>query len=178
MMFFLSPFWLFIAIPATTMTLHETPFTLFVQLPKISYVLYVSGYMLFVGFCWSQFGFKGSGKGMLVGCVLLLLSALCIADGSQRFYRVGTDSIIVRDSVFSEKREYAWNDIEQVIYHPTEDERRFSDYEFHFKDGHVATIADSVKMQGWRNIIHRKMNESGVSYSKWNSPQFDGLPAS
>ncbi|WOV87362.1 hypothetical protein QWT69_16160 [Sporosarcina oncorhynchi] len=178
MLIFLSPIWLFLAIPAVTMTLHDIPSTLFVQLPKVSYVLYIIGYLLFACACISQFLFKGSNKGKLVGCAILLLSTLCIADGSQRFSRVGLDSIIVKDSLWSKKYEYAWEDIEEVVYHQTDVERRYSNYEFHFKDGNVATLVDSVIMQGWRNIIHLKMSESDVKYSKWLTPKFDGLSTS
>ena len=175
MLMFLSPVWLFLGIPLMTMTFHETPLTLFVQLPKSSYVLYTVGLLLFACACISQFVFKGSNKGKLVGCAILLLSTLCIADGSQRFSRIGLDSIIVKDSLWSKKYEYAWEDIEEVVYHQTDVERRYSNYEFHFKDGNVATLADSVIMQSWRNIIHLKMSESGVKYNKWLTPKFDGV---
>lgn len=175
MLLFLSPIWLFLLVPMTTMTLHEVPFTLFVQLPKIAYVLYTIGYLLFACACISQFLFRGSTKGKLVGCAILVVSILCIADGTQRYSRVGLDSIIVRDSLWSQKHVYDWKDLEEVVYHHTDKDRSYSNYEFRFRDGNVATVADSVIVQGWRNIIQRKMDENGVAYRQGITPAFNGL---
>lgn len=145
------------------MTFHETPSTLFVQMPKSSYIMYGVGLLMLSVTLLLQYALKLSTKAKVVGSILFLLAIFCLADGSQRFNRMGLDSLIFKESLMSQKHEYAWEDIEKVVYWEVPKEG-WPKYDFHFKDGNLMILSDSEIVKGWRNIIERKLNESEIEF--------------
>lgn len=112
-----------------------------VFVPKENMIVYGIGLFLLFLAAFILFLMNFKKRGILISIVCILLSAIPFYIGSQSYIIFSNDSIVHSPILSTSVKEYAWNDLESVIYYEAE-KREQSEYVFTFLDGHSLTFED------------------------------------
>ncbi|TQR20283.1 hypothetical protein [Psychrobacillus vulpis] len=99
--------------------------------------------------------------GISLGCVIVSCIVFYIA--SLSYVTLSDEEISYRTLLSNEKRTYAWEELEQLVYYvklPEDDE--MSHYEFYFKDGEMLTIRQNSLVTEIQGSLNSKVRGMGI----------------
>lgn len=164
--FALFPILLIVTPMMVAKTLHETPSTILLQIPQSAYVTYGIGLLLLTITCFLLSFLRVSKKAKQIGAVIVLLAVFCFVDASQRFARLGWDTLAFKKSIWSETYEYTWDDIDKVVFREVPIKDDTAKFDFHFQDGNRMTLSNNEEMKAWRKKIEQKFEDDGIEYKR------------
>lgn len=159
----ISPF-LLLPLPTFVATNLHDPKGWVIILPGKAYLLYAVGFLFLSASALILFIMNLS-KAAKINCIVgLLLSALFFASATQKYTSLADESISFKQSIWSERHSYAWEEVANVKYNQATD--GFPIYEFNFKDGNKITFSENGHIRMWRTAIEGKLKKHEIEFEK------------
>lgn len=159
----ISPF-LLLPLPTFVATNLHNPMGWVVILPGKAYLLYALGFICLFASSLILFILNLSKAAKISSLISLLLSVFFFAGAVQKYTSLADESISFRESIWSDRHSYAWEEVESVKYHQATD--GFPKYEFHFKDGNQVTFSENGHIRMWRTAIEGKLKKHAIELEK------------
>lgn len=142
-------------------TLYHTPESWYMIVAGKTYGVYAVGFLFLILSPSALFLLEGRKLSVLIVVACLLLSALTFYIASLNYTSLETNSISYREMFKTEKHTYAWSDIDQVFYHPVNENEGYSKFEFHFIDGNELTLPE--RNRGLRESIINRLKAEDIT---------------
>lgn len=159
----ITPF-LLLPMPTFVATNLHNPNGWAVILPGTAYFHYAIGFLFLAASAFILFILDISKAAKIGSVVSLLLSAFFFMSAIQKYTSLADESISFRESLWSDRYSYAWEEVEKVHFNLAEE--GFPKYVFHFKDGKELTFSENGHIRVWRTAIEGKLKKHDVELEK------------
>ncbi|MFC5603697.1 hypothetical protein [Sporosarcina koreensis] len=159
----ISPF-LLLPLPTFVATNIHDPQGWVVILPGKAYLLYAFGFLFLSASALILFVLNLSKAAKIGSIASLLFSAFFFVSAIQIYTSLSGESISFRESLWSDRHSYAWEEVEKVHFNLAAD--GFPKYEFYFKDGNELTFSENGHIRMWRTAIEGELKKHEIEFEK------------
>ncbi|GEN84435.1 hypothetical protein SLU01_27470 [Sporosarcina luteola] len=135
-----------------------------VFVPGKAYLLYALGFLFLFVSSLVLFILNLSKVAKISSVIAVLISVAFFMSAVQKYTVLADDSITFRESIWTDRHTYAWNEVDNVKFNLAA--KGFPVYEFQFKDGAEMTLPENGHIRIMRTVIERKLKEYDVEISK------------
>ncbi|MDN4606287.1 hypothetical protein [Sporosarcina highlanderae] len=135
-----------------------------VFVPGKAYLLYAFGFLFLFGSAFILFILDLSKVAKISSIVALLISVAFFVSAAQNYTLFADDSIAFRESIWTDRQSYAWDEVEIVKFDLSV--TSFPKYEFRFKDGKEIALQENGYIRVFRSGIEGKLKEHRIEFVK------------